>query len=352
MLFKNINITISKLLRNEKSKPLEHISSLLFVIIVLTIEMTYNNGSKYNRYEYSVLCEWIIYFVAITSVIYFNISVLAPRFLLKGRLTRYVCFIGLCVVITLTIIIIAQNLFFDLSPNNNPKRVLLNIFGNMISISLIIISTSIFSLFRGWQENNQRINELEKTTIETELKQLKSQINPHFLFNTINNANIKVEKDPEEAYSIITKLEDLLRYQLVDTSNDKICLNNDISFLSDYLELEKTRRSRFVYTIKADEGTGDLEIFPLLFIPFVENAVKHSLTTKGESNINITFQKENDYLHFFCENSKPISPAKQKPGGLGLKNIKRRLDLLYGDTYTLDITESNEKYIVNLYLKI
>jgi len=351
MLFKKINIAISKLLKNKKFKAWWYVV-LLFITAILTIEMTYNNGGKDSRYEYSVLCEWIVYFSAITSVICINMLVLVPRFLLKGRLTKYVCFIGLSVIITLVIIVAAQNLLFDVSPDSNAKTVLLNVFGNMISISLVIVSTSIFSLFRGWQENNQRINELETATIETELKQLKSQINPHFLFNTINNANIKVEKDPKTAYSIITKLEDLLRYQLADTSNDKICLKNDLSFLSDYLELEKTRRNRFFYTIEADEKIDDLEIFPLLFIPFVENAVKHSLTTKGESNIIITFQKEDDYLHFYCENSKPNPPVKQKAGGLGLKNIKRRLDLLYGNNYTLDVTESNEKYIVNLYLKI
>ena len=105
-------------------------------------------------------------------------------------------------------------------------------------------------------------------------------------------------------------------------------------------------------TIEADERIDVLEIFPLLFIPFVENAVKHSLTAKGESSIIITFLKEDDYLHFRCENSKPKTPIKQKSGGLGLKNIRRRLDLLYGDAYTLDIVESDEKYIVNLYLKI
>lgn len=351
MLFKKINITILKLLKDRKFKIFGH-GFLLFIIGILTIEMTYNNGGKYCIYEYSLLYEWIVYFCAITSVIYLNLEVLVPQFLLKGRLTRYVCIIGLCVIGTLVAIITAQNLFFDLSPNSNTKTVLLNILGNIISISLVIVSTSIFSLFRGWQENSQRINELETATIETELKQLKSQINPHFLFNTINNANIKVEKDQDIAYCIITKLEDLLRYQLTNTSNDKIELKSDISFLIDYLELEKTRRNSFFYKIIADESIYNLVVFPLLFIPFVENAVKHSLTTKGKSTITIEFLKENDRLHFCCENSKPLAPIKQKSGGLGLKNIKRRLDLLYGDTYSLDIAESDEKYIINLYLKI
>lgn len=169
---------------------------------------------------------------------------------------------------------------------------------------------------------------------------------------TINNANIKVENDPESAYSIITKLEDLLCYQLTDTSNKKIRLTDDIAFLSDYLELEQIRRNRFSYSINTGENLFDIEVFPMLFIPFVENAVKHSLTTKGESRIKIILLKEKDHLYFYCENTKPAVPIKQNSGGLGLKNIRHRLDLLYGGACTLDIIESEENYKVNLYLKI
>jgi LytS/YehU family sensor histidine kinase len=236
--------------------------------------------------------------------------------------------------------------------NDTSDSLAINLLGNIVSIGLVIISTSIFPLFHGWKEHSQHINNLEVSSIEVELKQLKSQINPHFLFNTINNANIKVENDPESAYNIITKLEDLLRYQLADTPNEKIRLANDITFLSDYLELEKTRRSRFTYTINTCDNLFDIAVFPMLFIPFVENAVKHSLTAKGESEITITFSTKKDYLHFHCENTKPTAPIKQKTGGLGLKNVKRRLDLLYGSAYTLEIVDSEEKYIVNLYLKI
>lgn len=151
---------------------------------------------------------------------------------------------------------------------------------------------------------------------------------------------------------MITKLEDLLRYQLKDTVQEKVYLKNDISFFSDYLELEATRRNRFSYTIEADNDVYSLEVFPLLFIPFVENAVKHSLSAKGEAVINIVFKKVQDRLYFFCENTKPSTLIKKKSEGLGLKNIKRRLELLYENRYTLNTTESDNKYIVDLWIKI
>ena len=351
MIFEKINIKASNNLKGKIIKAFGHIV-LLAVITTLTVEMTYNDNAGISRYEYSGLLAWIVYFAAIVSVIYINMFVLVPRFLLKGKLTHYLLFIGLCVIVSLFLIAVAQNLFFIFPVEDNTDTTVINIVGNIISIGLVIISTSIFSLFYGWKEYNQRKNELEASTVEAELKQLKSQINPHFLFNTINNANIKVENDPESAYSIITKLEDLLRYQLTDTPYEKICLTNDIAFLSDYLELERTRRNRFVYSIKMDDSLSDIKVFPMLFIPFVENAVKHSLTTKGESIITISFSKEKDCMHFYCENTKPAMSVKQKSGGLGLKNIKCRLDLLYGNAYTLDIVELEENYIVNLYLKI
>lgn len=95
-----------------------------------------------------------------------------------------------------------------------------------------------------------------------------------------------------------------------------------------------------------------MEVFPLLFIPFVENAVKHSLSAKGEAVINIVFKKVQDRLYFFCENTKPSTLIKKKSEGLGLKNIKRRLELLYENRYTLNTTESDNKYIVDLWIKI
>ncbi len=351
MTFDRINKIISKYLKGSIAKTFGHIA-LLLIITLLTVEMTYNDNSEFGRYECAGFYAWIAYFMATASIIYVNLLVLVPRFLLKRKLTQYILFIGLCIIIAFTLIILAQNVLFFGTESDNADSLVINILGNIVSIGFVIVSTSIFPLFHGWKEYSRYTSDLEVSTIEAELNQLKSQINPHFLFNTLNNANIKVENDPETAYHIITKLEDLLRYQLTDTPNKKIRLKADIAFLSDYLELEKTRRNRFNYTLHADNNLFDMEVFPMLFIPFVENAVKHSLTTKGESQIVISFSSEKDCIHFYCENTKPVVRIKQKTGGLGLRNIKRRLDLLYGSAYTLDIVETEEKYKVNLYLKI
>ncbi len=350
-ILENIN---NKILRGLDKNKFKYLWLLLFLFVLLTLAfmMAKNTIVSIPRFKYTFYYIWMSYYMIITGVIYFNIKILVPLFLVTGKLIRYILSIGISALFVMILIIIVQNLFFDITETDKIESPLINLMGNILSLGMIIASTSIYVLFREWSKYNQQIDVLETATKESELQRLKSQINPHFLFNTINNVNIKVEKEPQLAYDMITKLEDLLRYQLKDTNQKKVVLKNDISFFSDYLKLESTRRSKFTYKIETNNDVYNLEVYPLLFIPFVENAVKHSLSASGETSIYIIFKKERDGLSFFCENSKPSAPIKKKPGGLGLKNIKRRLDLLYTNTYTLKITESDNKYTIDLWIKI
>ena len=350
-LFEKINNKISKGKNGNKYKYLGAIFLLLF-ILMLTYMMSNNGIFNTPRFEHTYIYTWIIYFIIVTGIICFNLKVLVSRFLIKGKLIKYFLSIIGCVFLTLTLIIVTQNLFYITTNGDIPESPVISMLGSLLSLGMIITSTSVYTLFQGWTEYSKKISELETSTKEAELQQLKSQINPHFLFNTINNANIKVEKEPQKSFEMITKLEELLRYQLTETTHDKVILKDDISFFNDYLELEGTRRNRFSYSIKADNDVYGLEVYPLLFISFVENAVKHSLAIKGEAIINLAFTKENNLLHFYCENTKPTVSVKHKSGGLGLKNVKRRLELLYDNDYTLEIKDLENSYIVNLYLKI
>lgn len=352
-MLERINIKISKLLSDKKYTYLLP-SLFLLVIFMLTFMMTKNTIITTPWFEYTFFYTWISYFFIITGVLYLNIKILVPRFLVPGKLKHYILSIAGSVLLVMVLVVITQNLFFDITDTDKIESPLINLIGNLLSIGMLIVSTSVYALFRGWAEYSRQVSELESSTKEAELQQLKNQVNPHFLFNTINNINIKVEKEPQLAYNMITKLEDLLRYQLKDTNSEKVYLKNDISFFSDYLELEKTRRNRFTYTIEASNDVYDLEVYPLLFIPFVENAVKHSLSASGEAIVHIVFKKVEDRLYFFCKNTKPSTPVslKKKIGGIGLINIKRRLELLYLNTYILKITESDDNYTVDLWIKI
>jgi len=144
----------------------------------------------------------------------------------------------------------------------------------------------------------------------------------------------------------------MLRYQMNDSSREEVSLKEEILFLNDFLELEKTRRDHFNYTISKEGEPDDILVPPLLFITFVENAVKHNQDSRTASYVHLLFRKTAWELTFICENSIPLkSPCKQV-GGLGLANIKRRLDLLYKDDYTLEQTKTETNYTVKLELKL
>jgi len=144
----------------------------------------------------------------------------------------------------------------------------------------------------------------------------------------------------------------LLNYQLNDSTKEFVSLDSDISFLNDFLNLEKIRRDSFDYTIKKDENCSVIQVPPFLFIPFVENAVKHSQDIENESYIHIEFEVRDNEFHFRCENSKPVVPLMEnKVGGLGLQNIRRRLELLYPHQHTLSIMDGDRLFTVLLIIK-
>lgn len=223
---------------------------------------------------------------------------------------------------------------------------------------MVFSSTSI-KLFQQWARDTARINELETNSLQLELKELKNQINPHFLFNMLNNVNVLVKKNPEKASAIIMKLSDFLRYQLYDNNQPSVLLLSEIQFLNDFMELEKIRRDDFNFRIAIENEDSNsnmisqLVLPPNLFTTFIENAIKHSADLDHPSKIDISFTIHKRELVFICSNTKPAEPIDgQQKGGLGLVNTRRRLDLLYAKDYKLDIDDTDKKYTVTLTLPI
>lgn len=344
------NTLISDILINSKFRIFRHVV-LLLVISIIVSSLNFNGEYKsiYSRYY-----EWLVLFVIFTGVIYMNMYILVPRFLLKNKLPIYFISVFICILILLLLISLSQFTFhfIDHSKGLNYASLLFSFTYSILVLGLIIVCSSSFVILKNWIIYNQRISELQATTLNAELQQLKNQINPHFLFNMLNNANIMVKHNPTIASEMLIKLDDLLSYQIEDSAKDKVLLTDDIVFLTDYLELEKSRRDRFEYTISKEGEVENVKIPPLLFIPFVENAVKHSPENKNISYVNISFRIKEGQLLFLCVNSKPKIPLTKKEGGLGLMNIKRRLELLYRDNYSLELSETETTYTVNLELKL
>jgi LytS/YehU family sensor histidine kinase len=167
----------------------------------------------------------------------------------------------------------------------------------------------------------------------------------------LNNLFVLTNTDPQRASQVILGLSDLLRYQLYDSAKDKILLSKDVAFLENLLALEKIRKNDFEYSIITEGAIDGVMLPPFLFIPFVENALKHGASSASHCWLNLRFGIQESKLHFDAINSKPLIKSNTV-GGLGLKNITRRLELLYPGTYDLSIDNYADKYIVKLILPL
>jgi two-component system, LytTR family, sensor kinase len=198
--------------------------------------------------------------------------------------------------------------------------------------------------------------ELEKEKLTTELKFLKAQINPHFLFNSLNSIFNLISKNPEQAKELLLKFSEMLRYHLYETDVEKIPLEMELSYIRSYASMEKIRKGKNIdIHFAVQESVGYIEIVPLVLLTFVENAFKHVSHHLNKSNqVSIVLEKKAEWLCCTVINTKETLPRQTagQPGGIGMMNVKRRLELVYPATHELLINEEQETYTVNLKLKI
>ncbi|MDO4930559.1 MAG: histidine kinase [Bacteroidales bacterium] len=200
------------------------------------------------------------------------------------------------------------------------------------------------------ERKSKEVDEARRQKLEEQLKYLKYQISPHFFMNTLNNIFVLVDARPEQAKVAILELSKMMRYILYEADRDYVPLRHEAALLNGYVSLMKLRYTDKV-TITGDipEDLPDYGVPPLLLVCFVENAFKHGISYKRDSFVNIRVRVEGDRLHFACINSiPPATSQKSGPGGVGLANVKRRLTLIYGKDYTLDIRSNEDEYYVVL----
>jgi LytS/YehU family sensor histidine kinase len=224
------------------------------------------------------------------------------------------------------------------------------------TISTMTFAMSI-KLAKSWLSSQRKRQELEKEKLETELKFLKSQFNPHFLFNTINSIFVLIDKNTAMASESLAKFSGLLRYQLYECNESQIPLEREIAYIQSFIELEELRQNtNFELQTDFAKNTNNLGIAPFILMPFIENAFKHvAKDGKNAKNwIKITLHIENNQIVFSISNNisknRIFSGDVIKYHGLGLKNVQRRLDLLYQDAYKMEINEADGVFEVNLQL--
>ena len=318
----------------------------------LTIDYLRNSGELHPasvlRYYHITI---FLLFVEALATIYINLFILVPKLLFKNK---YILYFVSCIVL------VAATQFLELLIPLYIKKYLPGgyvlasfSFKALIEATtmgfIFLIATAGYKVFKKWLNDSRQMAALKEAGLKEELRNLKNQINPHFLFNTLNNLNTLITTDRQKASAVVLGLSDVLRFYLYEADKDKILLQKDINILEQVLALEKIRRDDFDFTLTANSCISGVLVPPFIFIIFLENAVKHSLNNHAASKVTIGFTVNEGHLKFTCENTKPLlaKPATNF-GGLGLLNVERRLELLYGKSYTLNIKDDDCKYSVLL----
>ncbi len=202
------------------------------------------------------------------------------------------------------------------------------------------------------RSDQRKLEELEKQNLEQQLEYLRYQINPHFFMNTLNNIHALVDIDPSKAQETILELSKMMRFVLYEGDKSGVPLTKEFSFIRTYVKLMELRYTDKVkITVDVPNEAPDKTIPPLMLISFIENAFKHGISYQHDSFVDIKVSIDGDYLLFTCVNSKAEKPNQEK-GGVGLANVRKRLDLLYDKRYKLDIKDEPDIYTVELKLPL
>lgn len=284
---------------------------------------------------------------------YINYSVLFNRFLRKKRFVFF--FLGLLST-GITAVLLGNLTLRILVPDAFASIWKENAAGITVSVFIIFIATVngvlglIMNGFISWYADIRLKEELERKTTETELALIKAQLNPHFLFNTINNIDVLITKNPEQASQYLNKLSDLLRFMLYEANTEQTSLEAEISHIHKYIDLQRLRSSNPDFISFTVNGTaGERKIASMLFIPFIENAFKYAENKKVSRAIEIEINIGSSTISFRCKNDF-TQQLQNAPGtgGLGNTLIRKRLQLLYPDQHKLDIQVNGNTYLVQL----
>jgi len=330
------------LLKKDSSYHVFFWFSLYIIFVILD-----NRGSL----SFIMIKEFInVAFLAM--MVYINIYILFPNYLQKKNMLSHI--ISLAIIALLITPIKTLSLFLWASEFGDFQAYFLQHQKEFfISTFFIGILSTIYIIISDWLASQREKKELQRQTLKSELKFLKSQINPHFLFNTLNSLYALTLKKSDLAPEIVLKLSEMMRYMLYECNEREVPLSKEINYLKNYLELERIRQGKRMDINFSMRGeVSGQKIAPLMFIPFIENSFKHGISNQISSGyVNIYLEIDAQEVNMTIENSKAAtvpSPSGKKSGGIGLVNVKRRLDLLYPEKYELTIDNDPNTYTVKL----
>ena len=301
--------------------------------------------------EGQFLLEIVVRNTLLAGVIYVNLLVLIPHLAQQKKFVSYVFIL----LFSLALYAMAKNahdvyLYGYVIGDEERRHFFHNTFYNL-SIALFYVAFSVaLYLSKEWYVQKELIRTIQIEKLNTELDYLKAQINPHFLFNSINTIYFQIDKQNTIARETLLTLSEMLRYQLYECNGKEIAVEKEVNYLRNYTGLQRVRKDEnYKITFSCGEEVTNFTIVPLLLVPFVENAFKH-VSHSSNNEIKISLARTGNVFRMLVFNTKEERPAEA--GGIGLKNVRRRLELLYPGRHELDIRETDTTFEIELQLKI
>jgi hypothetical protein len=331
-----------------RRRYLFHLLVWVMYALLMLIDM---QGYIRKRGWLFIINPFLISFLLMIVLVYGNTLLLIPRFLERKRYGLY----GLGILLLMAMNTLARSrsqLYFDAVVWPNDPMSIDDYFKWNIFYSLwfIVISSMLYYAQR-WAEQREQVRNIQITQLQTELKYLRAQLNPHFLFNGLNTIYGTIDLQNSQARNMVVQFSDLLRYNLYEAETDQVELQQEVAYLHNYVALQRARSdANLKIQLQTAVSNGNLPIAPLLFVAFVENAFKY--TTRDDrqaNNVRITLSETAGKLIFTCTNSYDTAPGQS---GIGLANVRRRLELLYPGRHTLDIRQREGIYSVTLTLQL
>ncbi|HPH45543.1 MAG TPA: histidine kinase [Chryseolinea sp.] len=287
-------------------------------------------------------------------MIYFNVLMLIPKFLQQKKIVAY----AFLLVVTLSLYVLLKNihdvyLHGYVLGNENQKSLFYNTYYNF-SIGLFYLSFHVaLYLSKAWYFQRELIRKLEVEKLSSELEYLKAQINPHFVFNSINTIYFQIDKHNISARESLSAFSEMLRYQLYECNGKEIPIEKEITYLKNYIALQRMRKDEnYIISFEVGENLNGFTLSPLLFIPFVENAFKHVSHHPNKNEVRIRIIRNGAHVELSVFNTRESKAIVNGYMGIGLKNVQRRLELLHENRHELVIDNRPDSYEVNLSIHI
>lgn len=345
-------------------EPLLHI--LFWGLLFYTTYSIFGVRVKVFKVDNAVIStkEFAQFFLVVTTVLmgfkillfYSSTYYFLPKYLNANPKKKSILELALFFIVTLSVSLVINYLLIQNFYNSEVKKAYDLMAYSVVMHFLILFITIAYRISKKWIEDQWVISQLKQEKLQAELDLLKEQVNPHFLFNTLNNLYSEARKHTDKTVaSGIAKLSHIMRYMIYDSNVEFVDLEKEIQYLESYIELQKLRIADddpFEFSFHKNHTDLSIQVAPILFIPFVENAFKYGIHLSEKSFIHISLQSDQKTILFHITNSKFGTSPLNKHSGVGFRNVKRRLDLLYPKRHELKIEETDQLFRVELTLNL